>query len=72
MFAEANYQPPPPPPPPPPPEEPPPPPPELLPELEPGAWDAEEIALDNDEPSCDEKPAMLPVFHADPEYHAGW
>src|SRR4029078_3404270 len=62
--AAAVHQPPTPPPPPPPPEEPPPPPPEL----DPGACDAEEIALDSEELSSEEKPATLAAFQADPEY----
>src|SRR6185436_10787918 len=49
--------------------QPPPPPP---PELDPGACDAEEIALDSEELSSEEKPATLAAFQADPEYQAGW
>ena len=59
------YQPPPPPPPPPPPDEPPPP----LPELDPGAVEADEIALLKAEPKLDEKPAdvaCVPIVAAVP------
>src|SRR5699024_10549910 len=50
-----NYQPPPPPPPPPPPEKPPPPPPEL----EPGAVEADAVALARLEPSALPRPAAV-------------
>ena len=59
------YHPPPPPPPPPPPEEPPPP------ELDPGAVDEEEMALENDPPSEEAKPAAPRALQVVPEYHAG-
>ncbi len=56
------YQPPPPPPPPPPPDDPPPP----LPELDPGAVEEEEMALDSELPSEEEKPPTLKALHATP------
>ena len=61
------YQPPPPPPPPPPPDDPPPP----LPELEPGALDDEDMALDNDDPKLAENPVVLKLLQLVPEYQAG-
>ena len=62
-----SYQPPPPPPPPPPPEKPPPP----LPELEPGAVEADAAAPPMAEPMDEAKPAM-PRFEKElPEYQSG-
>ncbi len=50
-----HYQPPPPPPPPPPPDEPPP----LLPELDPGAREDDEMVEERDEPRLDARPAEV-------------
>ena len=61
------YHPPPPPPPPPPPEKPPPP----LPELEPGATDADAAAVAIDAPSAVENPAAPRRLNDEPEYQSG-
>ena len=66
QYIEA-YQPPPPPPPPPPPEEPPPP----LPELDPGADEEEDIALDSDDPRLAENPEAPILFQSVPAYQRG-
>jgi len=63
------YHPPPPPPPPPPPEEPPPPPPPLNPELEPGAVEDEEMALDKEPAKAEAKPPPREKSRSRPEYH---
>lgn len=61
------HHPPPPPPPPPPPDEPPPPPPEL----EPGAVEADAIALLNEEPRPEENRATSRVLQLSPRYQFG-
>lgn len=67
MVRDALMQSPPPPPPPPPPDDPPPP----LPELEPGAVAAEEIALSKDEPRLEVNPPMSREFQPSPLNHEG-